>query len=465
MKQNPATALTNDLPLDRLCDKTLEDAVLGAILLDANTFATVEDMICKTTFSDPMNGEVWELIRSTYQRNGRIDLYSVGMEAKMIGSNVTLPYLAGLTNNVASGVYVATHARGLQTLATLRQLVTFGLEATTKALGGETSPDDLIDSLHTQLDSLSVGVGIKNTSKHISEVVQQCITELEDRQRIAESGQTVGITTGISSLDKATAGWQGSQLVVLAGRPAMGKSAIMLHFAKSAAEAGKAVCIYSLEMADTQLVGRMLVRDAGINNTAYRQGRISSSDWQKIELAGHNLTQQKIHLNSTAQITMREISQEAKMMHRKGRCDMLMIDYLQLVGSNTRNQSREREIAEMSRQAKVLAKSLNIPVILLSQLSRKVEERADKTPLLSDLRESGAIEQDADLVVFIDRPEVYGIESVKTSFGEISTADCGRLIVAKNREGMIGDCWFSHNGQMTRIWDYRANSSDDSEAF
>ena len=366
---------------------------------------------------------------------------------------MTLSYLANLTNKVASGAAVVQHAHQLRAFATLRRLVTFGWDAAAKAAEGETAPSDLIDNLHSQLDSLSIGAGVRCSSRPIAEVVDQCVEELEARQRMAEKGEVVGISTGISSLDEATAGWHGGQLIVLAGRPAMGKSAVMLHFAKAAASAGKAVCIYSLEMADTQLVGRMLVGTAEINNTDYRRGRISTSDWSKIEDAILKLKQQNIYLNSTAQITMQGISQEANMMHRKGKCDMLMIDYLQLVGSNVRNQSREREIAEMSRQTKILAKSLNIPVILLSQLSRKVEERADKTPLLSDLRESGAIEQDADIVIFIDRPEVYGIEVTNTPFGEIYTAKRGRLIVAKNREGMTGDCWFRHDGQMTNICD------------
>lgn len=467
-RQSPATALTpsNGAAFERLCDQNLERAVLGALLLESDKLPILEEIIEIWCFSDPLNGKVWELIQSVKQKSQKIDLFTVATEAKKSGSEVSMSYLASLTNGIGSGAAAEQHARQLRELATLRRLVTFGMEATAKAAEGETAPADLIDSLHTQLDSLSIGAGIKNASKHISEVVTQCITELENRQRMAESGQTVGVPTGLSSLDEATAGWQGGQLVVLAGRPAMGKSAVMLHFANAAANAGRTVCIYSLEMPDTQLVGRILVGDAGVNNTAYRLGRLNSEEWQKIEVAGSELAKRKIHLNGTAQITMREISQEAKMMHRKGKCDVLMIDYLQLVGANTRNQTREREIAEMSRQAKVLAKSLNIPVILLSQLSRKVEERADRTPQLSDLRESGAIEQDADVVIFIDRPEVYGKEIISTNFGEISTARCGRLIVAKNREGMIGDCWFRHNGQMTRIWDYGATmQSDTEEAF
>lgn len=466
-RQSTAIVSTDGLTLDRLCAEDLERAVLGALLLEDDKFPILEEIIEIWCFSAPINGKVWELIKSVKSKNQKIDLFTVANEAKSTSSEVSLSYLAQLTNSIGSGAHAEQHARQLRELATLRRLVQFGMSATAVAANGETAPTDLIDELHRQLDELSMGAGAKNNSKHISETVEKCFEQLESRQRMAQSGQTVGIPTGLSSLDNATAGWQGGQLVVLAGRPAMGKSAVMLHFANTAARAGKAVCIYSLEMPDVQLVGRILVGEAGVNNTAYRLGRLQSEDWNKIERTGAEIAKRNIYLNDTADITIGQISQEAKMMHRKGKCDLLMIDYLQLINSTTRSQTREREVAEMSRKAKVLAKSLNIPVILLAQLSRKVEERADKTPILSDLRESGAIEQDADLVVFIDRPEQYGAEFISTSFGEISTRCVGRLIVAKNREGMTGDCWFRHDGQMTRIWDYNGNpqSQDEKEPF
>lgn len=466
-RQSNAIVSTDGINIDHLCADDLERAVLGALLLEDGKFPVLEEIIEIWCFFAPINGKVWELIKSVKSKNQKIDLLTVAAEAKSTQSDVPIPYLAQLTSCIGSGAHAEQHARQLRELATLRRLVQFGMSATAVAANGETAPTDLIDELHRQLDELSMGAGAKNNSKHISETVGKCFEQLESRQRMAQSGQTVGIPTGLTSLDNATAGWQGGQLVVLAGRPAMGKSAVMLHFANAAAMAGKAVCIYSLEMPDVQLVGRILVGEAGVNNTAYRLGRLQSEEWSKLERTGSEIAKRNIFLNDTADITIGQISQEAKMMHRKGKCDLLMIDYLQLIKSTSRSQTREREVAEMSRKAKVLAKSLNIPVILLAQLSRKVEERADRTPILSDLRESGAIEQDADLVVFIDRPEQYGTEFISTSFGEISTKGAGRLIVAKNREGMTGDCWFRHDGQMTRIWNYNdtPQNQDETEAF
>lgn len=462
------TNLQHDLGLNILSDKGIEDAVLGAILLEGGKMSLVEDIIDSSAFYDPTNAKVWEMIQSVIRKGKGVDLYTVVGEAKAQGASdgVTALYLTQLTQCVGSAMAVERHARILRELKTKRQLVVFGAEISAKAQSGDMASLDLIDALHKQLDELSLCAGVANESRHISDTITQCIAELEDRQKMAQSGRAVGITTGLQYLDRATAGWRGSQLVVMAGRPAMGKSAVMLHFAKSAAKAGHSVSIYSLEMSATQLAGRLLVGEADVSNVDYRLGNVKSNDWGKIELAGSELGKNEIYLNETANITMEQICHDAKMMHRKGKCDLLLIDYLQLIGSNTHNQNREREVAEISRQAKILAKTLNIPVILLSQLSRKVEERADKTPLLSDLRESGAIEQDADLVIFIDRPEYYGTDRIKTaSFGEISAENVGRLIVAKNREGMTGDCWFSHNGELTRIWDYGLPSNGDCTAF
>jgi len=462
------TNLQHDLGLNNLSDKGVEDAVLGAILLEGDKMSLVEDIIDSSAFYDPTNAKVWEIIQSVIRKGQSVDFYSVACEVNAQGASdgVTDVYLSQLTQCVGSAMAVECHARILRELKTKRQLVVFGAEISAKAQSGDMASLDLIDALHKQLDELSLGAGVANESRHISDTIAQCMAELEDRQKMAQSGRAVGITTGLQYLDRATAGWRGGQLVVMAGRPAMGKSAVMLHFAKSAAKASHSVSIYSLEMSATQLAERLLVGEADVSNVDYRLGNVKSIDWKKIELAGSELGKNEIYLNETANITMEQICHDAKMMHRKGKCDLLLIDYLQLIGSNTHNQSREREVAEISRQAKILAKTLNIPVILLSQLSRKVEERADKTPLLSDLRESGAIEQDADCVIFIDRPEYYGTDRIKTTaFGEISTENVGRLIVAKNREGMTGDCWFSHNGELTRIWDYGLPSNGDCTAF
>ena len=218
----------------------------------------------------------------------------------------------------------------------------------------------------------------------------------------------------------------------------MGKSATMLHFARAAAASGVPVCVYSLEMPAGQLAGRMLVGSSGVDSGAFRTGNVDGAGWTKIEKAGATLSGMPVYLNDSANITMGAIRSQCKAMHRRGRCGMVIIDYLQLLDTTTRNanSTREREIAAASRSAKLLAKELDVPVILLSQLSRKVEERADKTPLLSDLRESGAIEQDADIVAFIHRPEYYGINQDENG---MPTAGMAEIIIAKHRNGAVTD--------------------------
>ena len=215
-----------------------------------------------------------------------------------------------------------------------------------------------------------------------------------------------------------------------------------------------------------QLAGRMLVGSSGVDSGAFRTGNVDASGWTKIEKAGATLSAMPIFLNDSANFTIGAIRSQCKAMHRRGRCGMVVIDYLQLLDTSTRNpnSTREREIAAASRSAKLLAKELDVPVILLSQLSRKVEERADKTPLLSDLRESGAIEQDADMVVFIDRPVMYGAQMITTTrYGLISSEGVGVLHVAKNREGATGRIYFRHNESLTRIADYDSPATDVAE--
>ena len=247
----------------------------------------------------------------------------------------------------------------------------------------------------------------------------------------------------------------------------MGKSAVMLHLARAAATAGVPVCVFSLEMSDEQLAGRMLVGGSGVDADAFRTGNVKAAEWGKLEQAGADLSAMPVYLNDRANLSMNSIRSQCKAMHRRGRCGMVIIDYLQLVDAAMRNPNttREREIAAVSLAAKQLAKEIDVPVILLSQLSRKVEERADKTPQLSDLRESGAIEQDADMVVLIDRPAVYGVETIETKkFGDIKSKDAGVLLIAKNREGATGRIYFRHNESLTRITDYDGPDAEPDQA-
>ena len=372
----------------------LERAILGALILEPNQLSNVTEIIEISAFSDPNNGKIFGAMLSMLERGAKIDLYTLSQRPELKGGEM-LRYLSELTNAVGSGVNLLDHARQLADIEARRRLCLFGYELAARAVS---DPDGVSDWAMTEITAITDRVVRSDDITPLSDVVRATLDDLERRQQARQAGECIGIPTGLQRLDALTGGWRGGQLIVLAGRPAMGKSAIMLHFARAAAASGVPVCMFSLEMPAGQLAGRMLVGSSGINSVSFRTGDVGTDDWRKLEQAGAKLSTMAVYLNDRANININTIRSQCKAMARRGKCGMVIIDYLQLLDTSTRNASttREREIAAASRSAKLLAKELNIPVILLSQLSRKIEERADKTPLLSDLRESGAIEQDAD---------------------------------------------------------------------
>ena len=446
----------------------LERAVLGALILEPEYLSDVAEIVEISAFYAPKNGRIYEVMRAMYDKDEKIDLYTLAQRCKQFPEiDNPAAYLASLTSAVGSGVNVLDHARQLNDTAIRRRLAVFGYELAVRA---SSDPDGILDWATTEITTIAATAAHADEIAPLSEVVRKTIDNLERRQRAVQAGECIGIPTSLQRLDALTGGWRGGQLIVLAGRPGMGKSAVMLHFARAAAAAGIPVCIFSLEMPAEQLAGRMLVGDSGIAPTAFRTGNVDGPGWSRLEQAGANLSAMPVYLNDRANISMNSIRSQCKAMHRRGRCGMVVIDYLQLVDTAMRNPNtnREREIAAASRAAKLLAKELDVPVILLSQLSRKVEEqRDDKTPKLSHLRESGAIEQDADMVIFIDRPAVYGAETIEAGkYGSISSAGVGVLHIAKNREGATGDICFRHNESLTRITDYEGGAAvADDEPF
>lgn len=436
----------------------LERAILGALILEPDQLSDATEIIEISAFSDPNNGKIFSVMLSMLERGAKIDLYTLSQRPELKGGEM-LRYLSELTNAVGSGVNLLDHARQLADIEARRRLCLFGYELAARAVS---DPDGVSDWAMTEITAITDRVVRSDDITPLSDVVRATLDDLERRQQARQAGECIGIPTGLQRLDALTGGWRGGQLIVLAGRPAMGKSAIMLHFARAAAASGVPVCMFSLEMPAGQLAGRMLVGSSGINSVSFRTGDVGTDDWRKLEQAGAKLSTMTVYLNDRANININTIRSQCKAMARRGKCGMVIIDYLQLLDTSTRNASttREREIAAASRSAKLLAKELNIPVILLSQLSRKIEERADKTPLLSDLRESGAIEQDADLVAFIDRPAMYGQTEIDAGrYGIISAEGVGLLYVAKHREGAAGCIVFRHNKSLTRITDYE-NTAD-----
>lgn len=444
----------------------LERAILGALILEPDKLPDVAEIVENSAFVGANNGKIYDAMLSMLERGDKIDFYTLSQRPELKDRDM-LRYFSELTSAVGSGVNVLDHARQLADTETRRRLCLFGYELAARAVS---DPDGVVDWATSEITAIADRVSRPEDIAPLSDVVRATLDDLERRQQARQAGECIGIPTGLRRLDALTGGWRGGQLVVLAGRPGTGKSATMLHFARAAAASGVPVCIFSLEMPAGQLAGRMLVGGSGVDSQAFRVGSVDTTGWSQLEQAGAELSAIPVYLNDRANITIGAIRSQCKAMHRRGRCGMVIIDYLQLLDTSTRNpnSTREREIAAASRSAKLLAKELDVPVILLSQLSRKVEERADKTPLLSDLRESGAIEQDADMVVFIDRPAMYGAQMITTTrYGLISSEGVGVLRIAKNREGATGRIYFRHNESLTRITDYEttANISTDETQF
>ena len=437
----------------------LERAVLGALILEQDQLPDVAEIVEISAFHNANNGKIYGAMLSMLERGDKIDLYTLADRPELKGREMTR-YLAGLTSAVDSGVNVLDHARQRANTETRRRLCLFGYELAARAVS---DPDGVIDWATSEITAIADRAIRADDIAPLSEVVRATLDDLERRQQARQVGECIGIPTGLQRLDALTGGWRGGQLVVLAGRPGMGKSAAMLHFARAAAVAGVPVCVFSAEMPNTQLAGRMLVGGSGVNSGSFRTGDIDADGWRELERAAAELSALPVYINDRANITIGAIRSQCKAMHRRGRCGMVIIDYLQLLDTAMRNPNttREREIAAASRSAKLLAKELDVPVILLSQLSRKIEERTDKTPMLSDLRESGAIEQDADIVAFVDRPAMYGRTELDAGrYGTIPAEGVGLLHIAKNREGATGCVIFRHNESLTRIADYDGPATD-----
>ena len=462
MKRSEFTKTCNrPAPVEGLPESPeLEKAVLGALILEPGYLPDVAEIVEISAFHNANNGKIYGEMLSILERGEKIDLYTLSQRPELKGRDM-LRYLSELTNAVGSGINVLDHARQLANAETRRRLCLFGYELAARAVS---DPDGVMDWATSEITVIADRVVRSDDIAPLSDVVRATLDDLERRQQARQAGECIGIPTGLQRLDALTGGWRGGQLVVLAGRPGTGKSAMMLHFTRAPALAGVPVCVYSAEMPDTQLAGRMLVGGSGINSEDFRTGDVGTDDWRKLEQAAADLSAMPVYLNDRANITMGAIRSQCKAMARRGRCGMVIIDYLQLLDTASRNtnSTREREIAAASRSAKLLAKELDVPVILLSQLSRKIEERADKTPMLSDLRESGAIEQDADMVVFLDRPAMYGQPDIETDrYGLISSDGVGIMHIAKNREGATGRIYFRHNESLTRIADYDGPATDE----
>ena len=439
----------------------MEEAILGAVMIESRMIDDLQELLTPESFYKEEHIKIYSAILELWRDNKAVDILTVTEQLKKtkeledVGGRL---YIAQLTGKVSSAANITEHAQIVKQKFLQRQLITYASDLNKTAFDDSLDVADIIDSANSGLNNITESAYGKGGILSFEDCLAESLSELETREAAAKEGKISGIPTPLKDLDKKLYGWQRSNLIVVAGRPGMGKTAFVLAVAKTAAKADKAVVIFSLEMSEIRLTDRILVGEADVNYERYQSGFINKEEKQAIIDAGDRLRKLKINIDPTAAASMDYIKARCRILQRKGLCDMVILDYLQLAtitGLEKRN--REQEVSGMSARTKALAKDLNIPVMDVSQLNRSCELRGgDKRPQLSDLRESGAIEQDADIVLMFYRAEKYAEndKSFDSFEGGMSTKGIGEISIAKNREGATGKIKFRYNESLTRIYDY-----------
>ncbi|HLA64368.1 MAG TPA: replicative DNA helicase [Rhodothermales bacterium] len=434
----PMTEQTGRVPPQAV---DVEQAVLGALLIEREAIPKAIEILPPDAFYDARHQRIYGAVESLFERGNPVDLITLTEELKRRGEfeQVGSYYLSELTTRVASAANIEYHARIIAEKSLLRKLITTMTGVVGQAYDPTTDAFDLLDNAERSIFQISESQ-LRRGAIPMSEVVKETFQKLHDLHG-KHGGGITGVPSGFTSLDSLTGGWQKSDLIIIAARPSMGKTALSLAVTRNAAldaQGAVGVAYFSLEMSAGQLAQRLLTSEARVDAQAARTGRLHDDDWPKIARAAGRLSAAPIFIDDTPGLGILELRAKCRRLKAEHNIGMVIVDYLQLMHgtSQGKNANREQEIAQISRSLKSLAKELDVPVIALSQLSRAVETRGgDKRPMLSDLRESGSIEQDADVVGFIYRAEKYGIT---VDDNGNSTEGIAELILAKQRNGPIG---------------------------
>lgn len=441
-------------------DLELEEAVLGALMLEKDAYTIVCDILKPESFYDSRNQKIYEAIQQLGADQKPIDMLTV---TEQLRQNDVLEDVGGplriseLTGRVSSAANVEYHARIVAQKYLARELITFSSNIQTMAFDQSNDVDDLLDEAEKQLFEISQH-NVKREVTQIDPVINEALKKMEAASK-RESGLS-GLATGYNDLDKITSGWQDSDLIIIAARPAMGKTALVLSMAKNmAVNLNIPIAIFSLEMSNLQLVNRLISNVCELESEKIKSGNLTQPEWSNMMMRIKNLYSAPLYVDDTPSLSVFELRTKARRLVREKHVRMIIIDYLQLMNaSGMKFGSREQEVSTISRSLKQLAKELSIPIIALSQLNRSVENRTDgKRPQLSDLRESGAIEQDADIVCFIHRPEYYTKSSEDAEGNDIR--GLAEFIIAKHRSGSVGDVKMRFRAQFARFenWDENYN--------
>jgi replicative DNA helicase len=434
-------AVERPLPEGRVPPQAVdvEAQVLGAMLLEKEAISKVIEVLEEDAFHAEYHRKIYQAMTALFERSEPVDTITLAEELRRRGHLEVVggeAYLVELTMRVTSSANVEYHARIVLEKALMRNLIAATSAVAARAFAPTEDAFDLLDQAEQAIFSISEK-RLKKTFVSMHSAVHDTLEMLESIH--GKHGGVTGVPTGFRDLDTLTGGFQKSDLIIIAGRPSCGKTAFALSLARNAAVHGEKptpVGIFSLEMSTQQLVMRLLCAEAKVDAHAVRTGRLPEDDWKKLSIAAGRLTNANIFIDDTASLGILELRAKARRLKAERNVGLIVVDYLQLMQGPKGAESREKEISAISRSLKALAKELNIPVIALSQLSRAVEARTDKRPILSDLRESGAIEQDADVVAFVHRPEMY-IDPNSEEAAEV--AGMADIIVGKQRNGPIDD--------------------------
>ena len=447
----------------------IEKVVLGALMIDKDAFTVVSEIIKPETFYEARHQKIYEAVQSLNLQEKPVDIMTVTEELRHKGTleDVGGPaYVVELSSQVASSAHIEYHAHILAQKFLARQLIQFASMIETDAFDETVDVDDLMQKAEGALFEISQKNMLQDYVQidTIVDQAHQLLLQASNRE-----GGLTGVPSGFRKLDDITAGWQPSDLVIIAGRPAMGKTSFALSIAKNVAiDYRKPIAFFSLEMNNVQLVNRLISNVCSIPGNKILNGQLTPDEWERFDSNIRKMQGAPIYVDDTPGLSIFELRTKARRLVREHGIALLMIDYLQLMNANgMRFNSRQEEVSTISRSLKGLAKELNIPVLALSQLSRAVEQRdgpEGKRPQLSDLRESGAIEQDADMVLFVHRPEYYHI--LQDEKGN-DLHGMAQIIIAKHRKGATGDVLLNFRGEYTRFSnpediDFNAPLPDDS---
>lgn len=440
----------------------IEESVLGAIMLEKDALTTIVEILRPETFYKPAHQEIYQAIIELFNNSEPVDLRTVVNQLRKDGKLEAVGgayYVTSLTTRVSSAANVEFHARAILEYAIKRELIAIATETQQKAYDDTVDVFTLLDHAEQTLFEIT-DANIRKNYSNMRSLLGEAFKELETKRQ-HKDGLT-GVPSGFTALDRVTAGWQKADLVIVAARPGMGKTAFMLSALRNAAiDHDHPVAIFSLEMAALQLVNRLISAESELESEKLKKGNLADHEWEQVIHKTAQLAKAPIFIDDTPAISIFELRAKCRRLKAKHNIQLVVVDYLQLMSGDTIKGAgnREQEIASISRSLKGIAKELDVPVIALSQLSRAVETRGgSKRPQLSDLRESGSIEQDADMVLFLYRPEYYGLSEDEENR---PTQGMAEVIVAKHRNGSLDSVDLKFVGKYTKFMDFEAADTFD----